>query len=207
MNKKYSLYWLIAGLLSCSACSNVRQAPVVDRREADIAAEPAVRPDETVPAGPQTGDDSTGDWMELPQPDDAAGSGTGPPQYARELGATDGAPRKSPPRETPESAISAQPEPVSDNPAVIALLDDTDTSLSQGNAEGAVSSVERALRLEPKNPWLWHRLAVLRLQQGQWQQAIALAEKSNSLSVRHPEVRKANAAVIDLAGKEMKGGG
>ena len=196
-----SPFLIIASLVFCGACSTVQQAPVEDRQEADIGTDDAVRAGEPAPPatdksagsgfgrpedarrervmeGPhQTGDDVPGTWIELPQP--------GEPQ---------------PPAGVETEAL-AEPGRVSENPAVIALLDDTDLRLTQGDAEGAVSSVERALRLEPGNPWLWHRLAVLRLRQGQWRQAIALAEKSNSLSARHPEIRKANAELIKRAEK------
>lgn len=59
--------------------------------------------------------------------------------------------------------------------------------------------LERALRIEPRNPWLWHRLAVLRLQQGEWQQAIELATKSNTLSNEHTPLLMGNWQVISLA--------
>ena len=185
-----SPFLIIAGLVFCGACSTVQQAPVEERQEADIDTNGAARTDEPVTPAPedarreramdgahQTGDDFTGTWTELPEPGE-------PP----------------PPGQVETEAL-AEPGRLSENPAVIALLDDTDLRISQGDAEGAVSSVERALRLEPRNPWLWHRLAVLRLRQGQWRQAIALAEKSNSLSVRHPEIRKANAELIEQAEK------
>ncbi len=172
---------VIAGLLFCSACSTVRQAPVVDRAEAEAVVEAPGQPDEGLVAVPETGDDAGGTWVELPQPEDMEPQG-----------------------ETRETAAPLQPERVSDNPAVLALMDETDYRLGEGAAEAAASSVERALRLEPKNPWLWHRLAVLRLQQGHWRQAVALAEKSNSLSIRHPELRKANAGLIERAGKQAE---
>ncbi len=100
---------------------------------------------------------------------------------------------------TGESSTVEGPLETSNNPAVIALLDETDFNTEQGNAAGAASSLERALRLEPKNPWLWHRLAVLRFQQRRWRQAITLAEKSNSLSARRPELRNANSELIKQA--------
>ena len=184
MNRPGSKYFFIACLLVCSACSNVRQAPVVDRQEPETVADAAAAEAGNVPADlPEAAgrglglpeEDAGGAWVELQQPEQI--------------------------RET-ETAL--QPERVSDNPAVLALLDETDDRLGEGDAEGAASSVERALRMEPKNPWLWHRLAVLRLQQGHWRQAAALAEKSNSLSIRYPELRKANAGLIERAGKQTE---
>ena len=104
------------------------------------------------------------------------------------------------------AATAAPPGRFSDNPAVIALLDDTDLMISRGDPDAAAVSVERALRLEPKNPWLWHRLAVLKLAQGQWRQAAALAQKSNSLSAGRPALRRANADLIGQAEERQRGG-
>jgi len=82
-----------------------------------------------------------------------------------------------------ESAAQAQPEPVkSENNAVIALLDLAKTDNEAGRREAAGASLERALRIEPRNPWLWHELAQLRLTQGQYEQSISLAQKSNSFA-------------------------
>ena len=187
MNKPDAKYLFIACLLACSACSNVRQAPVVERQEPETVADTAAAEAGTAPADLQEAagrglgllqDDAGGTWVELPQPEEM-----------------------EPRRDTRETEAPLQPERVSDNPAVLALMDETDYRLGEGDAEGAAGSVERALRLEPKNPWLWHRLAVLRLQQGHRRQAAALAEKSNSLSIRHPELRRANAGLIERAGK------
>ena len=180
-----SPFLLIAGLVFCGACSTVQQAPVEERQETDIETDGAAWVDEpATPAADKSAgsgfgrpDDAADAWVELSRP--------GEPQTPAEV----------------EAEALAEPGRLSENPAVIALLDDTDLRLSQGDAEGAASSVERALRLEPGNPWLWHRLALLRFRQGEWRQAIALAEKSNSLSARHPEIRKANAELIKRAEK------
>ena len=184
MKKACMCVLLIAALLVCGACSNVRQAPVEDRLETDQAtkfpAQPAADPAAAEQvgkragkqAGKQTGDQDNEQWVELPDP--------------------------SGPADTSEPVESG---PVSGNPAVIALMDDTEFNISQGNPEAAAGSLERALRLEPKNPWLWHRLAELKLGQGDWRQAVALAQKSNSLSADHPELRRANADLIKRAEK------
>src|SRR3989344_8042200 len=70
--------------------------------------------------------------------------------------------------------------PVSDNSAVIALMDSARSDIVAGKPDGAVASLERALRIEPRNPLLWQELARLRLQQGQYQQAEGLAARSNA---------------------------
>ena len=83
-----------------------------------------------------------------------------------------------------EGAIAEPaPKPVmSGNPAVIALLDRAQLENAGGHRETAGASLERALRIEPRNPWLWHELAQLRLTQGQYAQAITLAQKSTSFA-------------------------
>jgi predicted Zn-dependent protease len=102
-----------------------------------------------------------------------------------------------------ESAATAAPElppPVmSGNRAVIALLDLAHTDNEAGRREAAGASLERALRIEPRNPWLWHQLAQLRLTQGQYQQAISLARKSNSFAGHQSRVQAENWQVIGNA--------
>lgn len=92
------------------------------------------------------------------------------------------------------------PKPVmSANRAVIALLDRADTDKTAGNRGAAGAALERALRIEPRNPWLWHQLAQVRLAQGQYAQAITLAKKSNSFSGRQRRLQADNWQVIGQA--------
>jgi tetratricopeptide (TPR) repeat protein len=88
---------------------------------------------------------------------------------------------------------------MSDNRAVVALLDQAQTDNESGRREAADSSLERALRIEPRNPWLWHQLAQLRLDQGQYAQAITMARKSNSFAGNLSGVQAANWQVIGQA--------
>jgi tetratricopeptide (TPR) repeat protein len=69
--------------------------------------------------------------------------------------------------------------PVSENTAVVALMDAARADIAGGRLDAAVAPLERALRIEPRNPFLWQELARLRLQQGQYQQAEGLAARSN----------------------------
>ena len=100
----------------------------------------------------------------------------------------------------PSAESAAQPEPVkSGNNAVIALLDLARTDNEAGRREAAGASLERALRIQPRNPWLWHQLALLRMDQGQYAQAITLARKSNSFAGNQSGVLAANWQVIGQA--------
>ena len=90
------------------------------------------------------------------------------------------------------------------NPAVLALLESSLNLRQAGNYEQAAAMLERALRLEPRNAMLWHRLAQVRLSQGQWRNAIDLAAKSNSLAGGERDLQASNWLVIAQA-KERQG--
>jgi len=49
-----------------------------------------------------------------------------------------------------------------------------------GRLANAAATLERALRIEPRNPRLWQELARVRLKQGQYAQAESVAARSNS---------------------------
>jgi len=89
--------------------------------------------------------------------------------------------------------------PVSENRAVIALLDRARLDNGTGQREAAGASLERALRIEPRNAWLWHELAQLRHAQGQYAQAISLAQKSNSFAGSDRRLQALNWRVIGNA--------
>lgn len=66
--------------------------------------------------------------------------------------------------------------------AVVALLEKSKQQERQGDLAGAVSTIERALRLESRNAHLWNRLAHLRYDQGRRSLAADLAAKSNAIA-------------------------
>ena len=88
---------------------------------------------------------------------------------------------------------------MSENPAVVALLVRAQRDNDAGQRETAGTSLERALRIEPRNPWLWHELAQLRLTQGQYSQAVSLAQKSNSFAGQDRRLLALNWRVIGNA--------
>ena len=90
-------------------------------------------------------------------------------------------------------------QPVSDNNAVVALLDSAHADIDGGKPDAAVASLERALRIEPRNPVLWQELAKVRLQQGQYQQAEGMATRSNSWAGNNRILRADNWRIIGEA--------
>jgi tetratricopeptide (TPR) repeat protein len=85
------------------------------------------------------------------------------------------------------------------SPAVIALLDRADQQYQARDLDAAAASLERALRIEPRNPGLWHRLAAVRLEQGQYGQAAQMAGKSNSLAGGDTRLQARNWRLIAAA--------
>lgn len=88
---------------------------------------------------------------------------------------------------------------VAASPAVVALMDEAQTARQTGNLEGAAAALERALRMQPRNALLWHRLAELRLQQEKPQMALDLALKSKLLAGSGHDLVQKNWALIATA--------
>jgi len=86
--------------------------------------------------------------------------------------------------------------PQSRQAAVVALLDRADQAERSGQPQQSAVAIERALRLEPGNPVLWHRLARVHLDQGQYGQAETFAEKSNLLAGDDNSLRARNWRLI-----------
>ncbi|MHB8623443.1 MAG: tetratricopeptide repeat protein [Sulfuricaulis sp.] len=89
--------------------------------------------------------------------------------------------------------------PVSDNTAVLELVNTAHSAEASAKPDAAESSLERALRIEPHNPALWQELAKLQLQQGQYQQAEGLAARSNGWVGNDKALRAENWRIIGEA--------
>ena len=75
------------------------------------------------------------------------------------------------------------------NAAALALLATAKQDLSDGRAEQAAITIERALRIDPQNPTLWQYLAVARRELGDTAQADVMTAKSRSLTAPEPTAR------------------
>ena len=78
-------------------------------------------------------------------------------------------------------------------------MDSAKKDASSGRLGSAAATLERALRIEPRNPRLWHELAVIRLRQADYTQAESLAARSNTYAGSDSELRAANQRVISDA--------
>lgn len=110
---------------------------------------------------------------------------------------------ETPVEEQPVTVPEEKPLPEKTNPAVIALLDNADQYAAAGQNNRAVASLERAIRIDPKNPVLWHKLGYMHLQENNWVQAIAMAKKSNVLAVHDRSLQARNWMIIARARESL----
>ena len=103
-------------------------------------------------------------------------------------------PEQPPPVEEPP-ATTAKPE----NIAVAGLMDTARADVAANRLGSAAATLERALRIEPRNPRLWHELALVRLKQGDYAQAESTAQRSNAWAAADSELRSANQRIIEEA--------
>jgi len=94
-----------------------------------------------------------------------------------------------------QEEIKVMPPTQSSN-VVIALLEQADASYAQGHLNESVATIERALRIEPRNAGLLYKLARLRFQQGQPNLAENLAKKSALLAEGNTALKKQNWLLI-----------
>ncbi len=92
-----------------------------------------------------------------------------------------------------------RPAPAAEGSAVDSLLASAQREHSSGNFSQAAATLERALRIEPRNARLWHTLAKVRLAQGQPGLAAELARKSSTLAGNDTVLRQQNNALINEA--------
>ena len=97
------------------------------------------------------------------------------------------------------AALRPGAAPVSENPAVLSLVEQARLDAADNKLRSAVAGIERAQRLEPRNPWLWQELARLHLALGDHDQAESLAARSNTWAGRDRTLRAANWRLIGAA--------
>ena len=85
------------------------------------------------------------------------------------------------------------------NTATAALLDSAREAEKTRQYGRAAAALERALKVEPRNPWLWYRLAAIRHRQGRHPEAEALSRRSLSLSPGDVKLASRNWRVIAAA--------
>lgn len=93
---------------------------------------------------------------------------------------------------------TVSPSPT-ENPTIQKIMTKAAEQRSKGQLEAAAQTLERGLRIAPKDATLWSRLAAIRLQQHQYGQAQSMAQKSNTLAGTNMTIIQKNNTIIEAA--------
>jgi Tfp pilus assembly protein PilF len=104
------------------------------------------------------------------------------------------------------SVAAERRAPSQSNSASTTLIETASRQYENGQLDQAAATLERALHIQPNNPATLHYLGVLRLQQGQYQQAETLAARSNMRVGRNVELRNRNFQLIQAAQQAQASG-
>ncbi|MEJ2516259.1 MAG: tetratricopeptide repeat protein [Gammaproteobacteria bacterium] len=77
------------------------------------------------------------------------------------------------------------------HPAGQALIDQARQQMAAGDLEAAGSTLERGLRVDPDNPWIWIELARVRSAAGDVRGARSMASRAAGLASQDPEAEAA----------------
>lgn len=126
-----------------------------------------------------------------------------PPPYEQPRSQSAVPPVEAPAQSVPKSALApAQPAPAQPVPppvqpkrqfhlgaAAAALVRQARQQAASGNSQLALSTVERALRIEPKNPLLWLMLGQAHQGAGQYGLAESMGHKALQLASGDPDLQ------------------
>lgn len=102
----------------------------------------------------------------------------------------------SAPRDIPYEATAA-PQPRVDG-AVRQLQRDAIVAFDRGAYPRAVEQLQRALRIEPRNPLSWHYLAQTYWRSGDFARCIDMAQRSQSYAAGDPALDSINQRLLAL---------
>lgn len=111
-------------------------------------------------------------------------------------------PQTTPAPATPATPAPPPPRPQAPprenhlSPATRSLVAQAHTLLAHGDIDGASSTLDRALRIEPSNPLLWIELGRLRLVDADAHQAEVCARKALALASGDPSTQALAARVL-----------
>ena len=87
--------------------------------------------------------------------------------------------------------------------AVTGLVQQADRYGEQGQYPRSAAFLERALRITPRDAWIWHKLATVRMKQGYYSQAESMAKKSLSLPGNSLRLKISNWELIRNAAEKQ----
>ena len=79
------------------------------------------------------------------------------------------------------------------------LLSDAEQALESGDYKRAELQMERAMRVDPRNGQVWHFMARIRYEQGDYYQTVQFCLKSNTLASQDRSLMKQNWILLERA--------
>jgi hypothetical protein len=128
-------------------------------------------------------------------PPPVARPGPAPPQQPAGQGEVPDVPAPPPPPVAVPEPIPPPPPPASAG-ATASLLQQSRQQSASGNYALATSSLERALRINPRDPELWCELGRVKLAQGDAAQAQSMARRGLSVAGNAPTARERCEALL-----------
>lgn len=117
------------------------------------------------------------------------------------------APPPEPEPDRPFEPPAPIPEPEPREPelgsASASLLDESRRHQATGNYMLAAIAIERALRLEPRQPVLWLELGEIHMAEGDYAQAEAMASRALGFSGAYPSVRQRAEQLLATARRNL----
>ncbi|HIP38963.1 MAG TPA: tetratricopeptide repeat protein [Desulfocapsa sulfexigens] len=96
-----------------------------------------------------------------------------------------------------------QPVIVPENSIAVDISYQASQLIQNGDLEAAAQTLERGLRIAPKDAYLWSQLATVRLQQRRYGQAQSLAAKSSSLAQGNSSLIYRNQVISEKARQQQ----
>ncbi|MBU1566869.1 MAG: hypothetical protein KJ630_14755 [Proteobacteria bacterium] len=84
-----------------------------------------------------------------------------------------------------------------------ALYIEAEKALQSGRLAHSEMLLERALRIEPRNPYYWHTMAQVKYRQGQYRETVQFCLKSDSLAGKQTQLVASNKELLRQAKKSM----
>jgi predicted Zn-dependent protease len=103
-----------------------------------------------------------------------------------------------------QGTTEQRPAPLPKDSIVEGISKQAKQLLRNGELDAAAQTLERGIRIAPKNEFLWSQLAAVRLQQHQYGQAQSLAAKSSILAKDNVAIISINQAIIEEARKTAR---
>jgi Flp pilus assembly protein TadD len=127
----------------------------------------------------------------VPQPQRPTAPAVAPPVSApRVFALPDSAETRVSPLPGAPAPAAASESPIAPpaDPALRELVARAEQASNQGDTDAARATLERALKINPRDASLWYRMAELDYARGEFEQAIVTAERARTLATKDPEL-------------------